>query len=217
MAESLPADKRRNVEIRKLNPFSSIARILKPSPILFLVLIHFLLFLAGQVHPSIWVLFTQYRYKWTTLQVGLSLTLVGISMAFVQGVLTGKIMKKFGEQKTLLWCIWIQAISFFAYVMATQGWIVYAILLIGSVGWLAGPALQSLLTKNTPPQEQGELQGSLMSIASLTSIIGPLIYTSLFSWFTNPTHAIALAGAPYAFASAICVIGGTSYFFFEKK
>lgn len=206
LPESLPADRRRQIDLKRLNPFASLAKILRPSPILLLVWIYFLLFFAGYVHPSIWTLYSQYKYGWTAFDVGLSLSFVGVVGAFTQGFLTGKLIPRWGETRTLRIAIWLSAANFGLIAFATQGWMLYAIIGLTSLSGLGGPAIQSLISAKVPPQEQGELQGSLMSLGALTLIVAPIIYTSLFAAGTAPGAAVHFPGAPYVFATLICVV-----------
>ena len=67
----------------------------------------------------------------------------------------------------------------------------FAFLVPYCFGGIAGPALQAIISGHVPPNEQGELQGGLTALMSLTSIIGPFMMTGLFYYFTkaaNPVH-----------------------------
>lgn len=206
LPESLPKEKRRHIELHRLNPFKSLLKVFKPSPILALIWCYFFLFLGGQVHPSVWVLYTQYKFHWTALDVGVSLTCVGVLTAIIQGGLTRVVIPKLGEHRTLIWGIWNYILGFALFALATRGWMMYAILIASGFGSLVGPAAQSLISKDTPSEEQGELQGSLMSIASVTSIIGPLMYTKLFAQFADQKSFFFFPGAPYMMAAVISLL-----------
>lgn len=207
LPESLPAENRRKLDWKRSNPLASIQRVLNAKHILALLGVYFLFQCAGHTHGSIWTLYTEKRYGWTTAQVGLSLTLVGLLSAISQGWLTRLVIPKIGERSAVLWGCFGIAIAYALFGAATQGWMMYAILIASSICWVAGPALQSLITHSTPAHEQGELQGSLVSLSSLAAIFTPLITTGLFSHFSNSSSAIYLPGAPYYFASLTCVVG----------
>lgn len=217
LPESLPAEHRRKILLGKLNPFHSLLKVLKPSAMGILVWVYMLVYLAGQSHPSIWTLYTQYKYGWTAFQVGLSLSAVGIMIAVGQGYLTRIVIPKLGEVRTLKFGVCINALSFFLFGAASQGWMVFAILPLNALAGIAGPALQSLISKNTPPQEQGELQGSLISIASFTAIVGPLFYTDIFARFTAQGSSFIYPGMPYVFASVLCLLSLLLMFVAKKK
>lgn len=205
LPESLPAESRRQVDLKKLNPFKSVIRVLSPSPIMILVWVYLFVYLAGHVHPSIWTLYTQEKFGWSTFEVGLSLSVVGILSAISQGYLTRVLIPRWGEVKALEFGLVVYAISFVLYAFATKGWMIYPIMLATFVAGIAGPALQSLISRDVPSQEQGELQGSLISIASLTAIAAPLLYTDLFARFSGPRAGLDFPGMPYLVAAVICV------------
>lgn len=208
LPESLPKNKRRDLEVARLNPIKSLLKVfLRPNLGLF-ILIYFLSNLAGQVHPSIWTLYTSYKFHWDSLQVGLSLGAVGIAFGLGQGIATRLLVPKIGEVRSVKYGTFFVTISYLFYALATQGWMLYATISLIIVGSIALPSLQSLMSKDIPQEEQGELQGSLISVMSLTSILGPLLYTKLFSHFTQIDDFI-LPGAPYfaaAFISLICLL-----------
>lgn len=213
LPESLPAELRRKVDFKKLNPFKSLSKILRPSPNLAMIWVYVLFVLAGQVHPSSWALLTQFKFNWSAADIGISLSIVGITAAIVQGVLTRILIPKMGEWNALFMSIGVGAIAFAGYAFANAGWVLYAILIPSSIAGIGGPALQSLISGETPSQEQGELQGTLVALASLTAIVGPLFYTELFARMTRPTISPQFPGAPYLMASLISVLCGIIIFF----
>ena len=217
LPESLPADKRRALSLKQMNPFMSLVKVLKPSPVTGFVLVYFCMYLAGQVHPSIWTLYTQLKFNWTAFEVGLSLSFVGVSIAFAQGYLTRIFIPKWGEHKSLLYSLYITIGGFALFAFATQGWMMYAVMTLTCLSGLSGPALQSLISKEVPQQEQGELQGSLISLASITAIIGPLFYTDVFARFTKENALWHFPGMPYLAASIVSCIGLIVFFRADKK
>lgn len=200
LPESLPSEHRRSIAIKSLNPLRSLAKILKPSPIFVLVIVYALQMLAGQVHPSAWTLYTQHKFGWSAADVGFSLAFVGVSVAFVQGFLTRKIIPKWGEPRALRFGLSIEFIGYGLWSLATHGWMMYAIMAFASLAGLGPPALRSIITKDVPQNEQGELQGSLISITSLMAIVAPLLYTHGFDWATRQAPEI-YPGLPYGLAS----------------
>lgn len=217
LPESLPKDKRRELKVSQMNPFMSLIKVLKPSPVTGFILVYFFMYLAGQVHPSIWTLYTQLKFNWTAFEVGLSLSFVGISIAFAQGYLTRIFIPKWGENKALLYALYINISGFALFAFATKGWMMYAIMAITCLSGLGGPALQSLISREVPPQEQGELQGSLISLASITAIIGPLFYTDVFARFTSENASWHFPGMPYFAASIVSCLGLFIFFKSAKK
>ncbi len=205
LPETYSGTQRRKIQLKNLNPFSTLREIFKSEVIFTFAIVHFLFQLAGMTHPSIWSLYTQHRFNWTPEQVGISLTLVGVLIALAQGWFTRIIIPRWGEQKTLFYCSFGNFISFILYAIVTEGWMLYLVILFASLFFVAQPALQSLATKNISPEEQGEFQGSLVALTSLAAIINPLFMTRIFSVFTD-LHGLYLPGAPYLVAAFISLI-----------
>lgn len=211
LPESLPANLRRPMELKRLNPFASLYKVLRPSPISALIWGFFLLFLAGNSHPSVWTLYTQYKFNWTSTDVGLSLSFVGIVTAISQGYLTRVLIPKIGERRAVLYGTGCNIVCFALFGLATQGWMLYAVLIVGALSGIAPAAIQSLISRGVPSQEQGELQGSLVSIGSLAAIIAPLVYTDAFARFTGPDAIVEFPGFPYIVASLFSVVAMVIY------
>lgn len=207
LPESLPPEKRRAFSWAKVNPFRSLAKVFSQRALMSFLVIHFLFQLAGQVHPAIWTLYTEHRFQWTSRQVGWSLAAVGLLSAIAQGWLTRILIPKLGEIRTVRWGAAGYAVGYILYGAATEGWMMYVILLLSAVFWITPPALQSLLSRQVTPDEQGELQGTLVSLSSLASILTPLIVTQLFAYFTHVDRPNPVPGAPYYFAAGACFVG----------
>ncbi len=203
--ESLSPDKRRQPSLKKMIPGVSLQHLSTYKGLGLLIVALFLANVAGQVLPAIWSFFTMEVYTWDEMDVGLSLTFVGLLVAIVQGGLLGWIVKTFGEYKTILggFMLWSVGMTLFAF--AFEGWMIYLILVPYALGGVAGPTLQGLLSKNVNDREQGNLQGALASMLSITTIIGPAIATTLFFRFTQEVY---FPGAPYI-ASAILLLIST--------
>lgn len=205
LPESLALEHRREIKLTKLNPIKSLGHtFFKPGLSLF-IWIYFLSNLAGQVHPAVWTLYTTYKFHWTSIEVGLSLAAVGIAFGLGQGVTTRMIVPRIGEKNSVKYGTLLLSLSYFLYAIATQGWMMYPIISLMIFCGIAIPSLQSLMSKEVAANEQGQLQGGLISIMSLTSILGPLIYTYLFSHFTQG-FALSFPGAPYMMAAIISMI-----------
>ncbi|MNJ92644.1 Tetracycline resistance protein, class C [compost metagenome] len=206
LPESLPKEKRRRFSWAKVNPFHSLASVFKSKGLVTLLSVYFLFQLAGQTHGSIWTLYTESRFGWTTREVGISLAVVGVLSALAQGWFSRIIIPSLGEYRTVVWGAFGYALTFAAFGLATQGWMMYSILVVSAVFWASMPALQSLISHTTPSEEQGELQGSLVSLSSLASIVNPLVTTQLFAFFSASQRTVTIPGAPYFFAAVVCVI-----------
>lgn len=216
LPESLPPEHRRQVQLKQLNPFRSVFRVLKPSPISTLVWIFFILFVAGQVHPVNWTLYTQTKFGWSTLQVGLSLTFVGAVIALSNGLLTRWAIPRFGEDRSLHIGLWVYCIGFALFGLASQGWMMFAVMTFFAISGIAMPALQSIVARHVPGNEQGELQGSLVSLGSLAAVIAPFLFGGLFEHYSRPDAPVRFLGAAYVGAAIIC-LGALALDFFRAK
>lgn len=208
LPESLPEHARRQINLAKINPISSFAGLKKKPELILFFALFALINLAGLVHPTIWTLYTEYKFKWNSMEVGFSLTAVGLALGVGQGLFTGMFTKRFSEFKTFVIGTIVATVSYFLYAVATESWMVYAIIAFIMISVIAPPALQSLMAKQVSANEQGELQGTLFSLMSLTSIIAPLIYTKLFSYYTESASHV-FPGAPYIAAmvfSVMCLV-----------
>jgi DHA1 family tetracycline resistance protein-like MFS transporter len=171
---------------------------------------YFIFSFANTMLQSVWVLYMGYRYGWTTLQVGLSLTFIGVMTAVVQGALVKRIIGWTGERKGLVIGLLTSALVMVGYGTATHGWMVYVLILVGSLGGIAGPSSQALITKHVPANEQGALQGSLSGLTSLAYIFGPILAAWSFgkcigenAWWNLPGIAFYEAAVFLAAALAL--------------
>lgn len=206
LPESLPEDRRRRLSLAGLNPVRSIVRILSPSSFAAFIWIYFLVFLAGQVNPVNWTLYTQAKFRWSAWQVGLSLSFIGLMMAAGHGGVTRVLVPRLGERRALTVGLAIYCLSFFLFSIAWEGWMMYAVVVLFAVSGITMPSLQTILAKHTPEDRRGELQGSLVSLASFASVLAPIVFTPLFVRFTSPDAAVRFPGAAYLGAAAICLV-----------
>jgi MFS transporter, DHA1 family, tetracycline resistance protein len=202
LPESLPPERRRPFEWRRANPIGGLLNLRRFHGILGLAAMHFLYMLASTMLQSTWVLYTGYRYGWTPRQVGLSLMLVGIMAAIVQGRLVGPILGRLGEKRGLLIGLGMSGIVMVLYGVAPQGWMIFPLIVIGSFSGIAGPAAQALITKRIPADEQGGVQGALSSLGSLASVFAPPIAAWSFGACIGPQSALHLPGIAF-FEAAI--------------
>ena len=198
LPESLPPEKRDAFSWRKANPIGSIL-VLRSYPLVSGLAVAFVFItLAQRGLETVWVLYTGHKFGWDELANGLSLALVGLMAALVQGGLVQPVIKRIGERRAVLCGIVLAVITYLGYGLATAGWMLIAFIIFGSIGGVAGPAIQSLVAGSVDPQDQGKVQGGIQSLMSLTSILSPLIFTAgLFSYFTSPAAPFQLPGAPF--------------------
>ncbi|MBI3518558.1 MAG: TCR/Tet family MFS transporter [Bacteroidetes bacterium] len=207
LPESLKPENRRAFDIKRANPFGAFMQLRKNKEIRNLVVVMFLIYLSGQVMPSIWPFYIKYVYHWSDLDIGYSLAFLGVMVAIVKGGLIQWSQKTFGPVYSvytgLLFCM--AGLVLFAF--ADQSWMVYAITLVYCLGGIAPPSIQAIISGKMPANEQGELQGMMTSLVSLANIISPLVMTHLFYGFTKPNAPLHFAGMPFIAAAAIILVG----------
>lgn len=202
LPESLPREHRRPFSWKAANPLGSLGLLRKYPMVAGLAVSFVFVVLSQRGLESVWVLYTQYRFGWQELQNGLALALIGLMVAFVQGVLIRRIVPRVGERRAVLTGLVIGMLAMVLYGLAYEGWMMLAVIFVASLSGIAGPAIQGLVAGSVAPSAQGSVQGALTSLMSLTSIFAPLISTQLFGAFTGNNAPMELPGAPF-FAGAI--------------
>jgi MFS transporter, DHA1 family, tetracycline resistance protein len=206
LPESLKAENRRPFDWKRANPVSSLLNLKRYPVILGLVASLILIYVAAHAVQSNWSFYTIEKFKWSPTMIGLSLTAVGVLISAVQGGLIRVIIPKLGQKKSLYVGLALYSLGFLLFSFATQGWMMFVFLIPYCLGGIAGPALQGIMSSQVPPNEQGELQGALTGLMSATSIIGPLLMTQLFSYFTAPTSSIYFPGAPMLMGALLTLL-----------
>ncbi|WP_343306571.1 TCR/Tet family MFS transporter [Chitinophaga niabensis] len=201
LPESLSKENRRPFEWKRANPFGSLKFLTKHPEIGGLAVGFFLIYLGAQAVQSNWNFFTIYRFNWSEKMVGISLAVVGVLVGAVQGGLTRVVIPKIGNEKSIYLGLGLYTLGLFLFAIATQGWMMFAFLVPYCLGGLCGPSLQSVISGHVPSNQQGELQGALTSLMSLTTVIGPPIMSGTFAYFTS-------ARAPFHFPGIHFLIGG---------
>ncbi|WP_313386981.1 TCR/Tet family MFS transporter [Chishuiella sp.] len=218
LPESLKKDKRRAFSWKRANPLGIFVFLRKQPKISNLVFALILVYIALHAVQSNWHFFTMYKFNWTERTVGLSLGLLGVLIALVQGVLIRWTIPKLGEHKSLYSGLLFYAFGLILFAFADQGWMMFLFLIPYSLGGISGPVLQSIISKNVSPNEQGELQGILASLVSATSVIGPPIMTNLFYYFTHDKAPFQFSGAPFFLSSILMLFSAVIiYFYFKGK
>jgi DHA1 family tetracycline resistance protein-like MFS transporter len=205
LPESLDKEHRRAFEWKRANPFGSLRFLTKHPEIGELAICFFLIYLGAQSVQGNWNFFTIYRFNWTEKMVGISLAVVGVLVGAVQGGLTRVVNPKLGDEKSIYLGLSLYTLGLILFAVATQSWMMFAFLIPYCLGGICGPSLQSVIAAHVPSNQQGELQGALTSLMSVTTIIGPLIMNSSFSYFTSDKAPFHLPGVHFLIG-AVCML-----------
>jgi DHA1 family tetracycline resistance protein-like MFS transporter len=209
LPESLPVERRRKFEWARANPFGafkSLTHLPMVAGLLFAVLLYQI---AHDSLPAVWMFYTQHKFGWGPSETGWSLTFVGVMTVIVMGGLTGYVVPRLGERRAIVFGFLLMTFGFLGYALAPQGWMIYPAIVLGSLGGIANPAMQSVMSRQAGPSSQGELQGAVASLASIAAIISPIFMTQLFSHYSAPEASVQLPGAPYLVAAVLvfcCVL-----------
>ena len=206
LPESLPIEKRRPFDLSRANPLGSLKQLRKFPAVTGLVGVFFLIYLANHATQSTWAYYTMEKFSWDEGMVGISLGVVGFSVAIVQGGLTRVVIPKIGEIKSVYLGLIAYIIGFLAFAFSPNGTILLAVVFPFALGGFAGPALRGIISNEVADNQQGELQGALTSMMSFTAIIGPPLMTFLFSYFSGQDADIYFPGAPFVMASILTFI-----------
>jgi DHA1 family tetracycline resistance protein-like MFS transporter len=197
LPESLSLENRRAFHWKRANPFGSL-QLLKRYPVVGrLAISFFLIYMAAQAVQGNWNFFTKYRFNWSEGTIGISLAVVGLLVGGVQAGLIRIINPRLGNEKSIYLGLFLYSLGLLLFAFATQGWMMFAFLIPYCLGGIAGPSLQSVLAEHIPPTEQGELQGALTSLMSITTIFGPLIMNNLFQYFTTDKAPFHFPGVSF--------------------
>ena len=207
LPETLVVSNRRRFEWKRSSPLGALKQMRHYPGIGWIGLVFFLYWLAHAAYPAVWPFVAAYRYNWSEGQIGLSLGVFGVGGALVMGLLLPKLVPRIGEWRTAVLGLSFSCLGFIGYAAAWQGWMVYAVIVLTVLENLSDPPLRSIASAKVPPSAQGELQGALTSLNSITTLVGPLIFTQLFGYFTGPAAPVVFAGAPYALAALFILAG----------
>jgi DHA1 family tetracycline resistance protein-like MFS transporter len=203
LPESLPKERRKAIEWRKANPLSSLAGLARLKAVGVLVVVIGLVTLAQFILHGTWVLYTEFRFGWGPRENGLSLFVVGLASAVMQGLLLGRLLKRLGERRLVIAGMVSGLAAFTLYGLATAGWMMYAIIGANLLGFAVAPSLNALVSKAADPREQGLAMGSLASLGSLMAVIAPMMGAPLLAAVSHLPAGDWRIGAPFFLSAAL--------------
>ncbi len=206
LPESLPTALRRPLDWSRANPLGTFRQLLKYPNVSWLLAAILFWQLGHQALPSTWAFYTIAKFHWSSAEVGGSLAFVGIVMAAAQGLLTRVLIPWLGGERRAAFAGMSAAVlAYLGYAFATQGWMMYVVGLTTGIFALTYPSMNALASQQMPANAQGELQGAVASLYGLSSILGPPLMTTVFSYFATPTTWPYFPGAAFILAAACTV------------
>jgi DHA1 family tetracycline resistance protein-like MFS transporter len=175
LPESLPADRRRAFEWRRANPVNSLRALAQLQGVGRLVGVVACTGLAQAILYNCWVLYTTFKFGWTTQDNGWSLAAVGVVSVFVQGWLLGKLLKKMSPQRLAVIGLVSSTLAYAAWGAASAGWMMYAVIFANLLGFAVTASVQSLISRAADSNSQGATLGAVSALNSLMAVIGPVM------------------------------------------
>jgi MFS transporter, DHA1 family, tetracycline resistance protein len=205
LKETLPPEKRRRFSIARANPLGNIIQMAKTPLVLGFLVTIFFMQLGAQANFSVWSYYGTLKFGWNALMIGAMTAFYGLTLVIMQGLVVSRVIRRFGAERTA----WVSLIfgipSFLIIAFAPSTTVMIGAILVGSVTGLCFPAMQSLMTTRISDDAQGELQGAIASTISLTSVIGPILMTSVFGAWADST-GVYFPGAPYILSAALLAV-----------
>ncbi len=205
LPESLSPEHRRPFDIRRANPVGTLRQLLKYKQLGWLFVAATFLYLGSHAVQSTWNYFTMYRFGWSESTVGISLAIVGVLVAIVQAGLAQKAAHFLGLERSIVIGFSLYTVGMILFSIAPSTLFLFACLVPYSLGGIAMPNLQSYMAGKVEPSQQGELQGGLTSVVSLTTIVGPVMMSQIFYFFTTDKAPFVFPGAAF-FVGGICML-----------
>jgi DHA1 family tetracycline resistance protein-like MFS transporter len=207
LPESLAKEHRRKFEWNRANPLLSLVRIYKKQPVLASLLgATAIVYIAQKAVEYLLSTFIYEKFGWTPASVGTLGLFIGLVLFAIQGGLIRYTLPKFGQQKNIVAGLIFYAIGLLAIAFAGKGWMLYLCMVPYCLGGLSGPALQGLASEHVAKNEQGELQGAFAILNSISLIIGPLLFSYVFFFFTKKGSEVYFPGSPYLLGAALMLI-----------
>ncbi|WP_372603934.1 TCR/Tet family MFS transporter [Actibacterium sp.] len=203
LPETVKPENRRAFRLSRANPLGAFQDMGRLPGLHRLLLIELLYEFAFLVYPTTWAYFTQARFGWSVGMIGLSLASFGVSIAFVQGALMRQILKRLGERRTVFFGLTVNVGAFLFFALVQNGTLALFLTPLTALGAVVTPALQALMSHQTPDNEQGALQGAVASMRAVAMILSPFAMTQIFALFNGPGAPVYLPGAAFVLSAAL--------------
>ncbi|HEY5410106.1 MAG TPA: MFS transporter [Caulobacteraceae bacterium] len=215
--ESLSREARAPFHFR-LNSFNAIGVLRSKPGLLSLGMILVLVQFATMVFPTAFVLYAHDRYGWGMGAITACMTSFGACSFAVQMGLSGRLVRALGEPRVILIGMLCAVLGTAIFGFAPSGLIFWFGIPVMTLSGVAGPAIQSIMTRRAAANEQGRLQGANASLQAVAGIIAPVLFGEAYSLaYALAKHSGSLArhssggpvvlGAPFLLASLFLVIG----------
>ena len=215
--ETMSKEQQRPFEWRRANPLGALTSLGKIKGILPIAFIYFVWICAINIYPASWSFFAPAQFGWDSKMVGVSLTLVGVSMVTFQTFIIGRAVKKFGERGTAMIGMGFGIVSFTITAFLTNGTIALMLNVLNGFSGMAMPAVNAMMSMRTPPDQQGELQGLTGSMSALAFLTAQLMYNNILATFTSGETQLNFPGAPFIVSASLGVFALITLFLLPRR
>ncbi len=205
LKETLPEHQRRPFDWKRANPLGMLVQVRRYPVLIGLITVMFIYNIGHHVYPSNWNFYTIEKFDWTPMDVGLSMGLVGLLAAINQGWLIRVVIPRWGAPRTAFFGFIAAATAYLGIAFAPNAIALYLWIVVSAFAGLVGPAVAGIMSNQVPQNEQGELQGINASVGSIGAVIGPLLMTQSFAWFTGDTAPVYFPGIAFLLAAALTI------------
>ena len=203
LPESLPAQRRQPFKWREANPVTSLRALVALKGVGLLVPVVALSGLAQFMTQTTWVLYTTFKFGWGPSENGWSLFAIGLMSVLVQGVLLGRMLKRWSPQRLAIMGLVSSSICFVLWGAATEGWMLYAVIFANVLGFTVTAAIQSIISNAADASTQGRTMGAVASLNSMMAVLAPMIGGPLLVMVAHLPKGDWRLGAPYYFCAAL--------------
>ena len=203
LPESLSAERRRPFKWSAANPVTSLRALSQTKEVGLLVAVIACSGLAQFVLYTTWVLYTTFKFGWGPLQNGWSLFAVGIASAVTQGFLLGRLLKRFSPQRLVFWGLVSSTLSYLLYGLATEGWMMYAVIFANLLGFTVTASIQSIISGAADSRTQGQTMGAVSALNSLMAVVAPVLGAPLLGIVSHLPRGDWRIGAPFYFCAVL--------------
>ena len=220
LPESLPADRRHAFHWSAANPVASLRGLAQLKGAGRLAAVVACSGMAQFMLYTSWVLYATFKFGWGPLENGWSLAAVGVVSAITQGVLLGRLLKRFSPQRLAVIGMVSSTLAYAAWGAATEGWMMFAVIFLNFFGSTVSAAIQSIISGAADARSQGKTLGAVSGLNSLMAVLAPLLAAPLLVMVSHLEKGDWRIGAPLYFCAllqAAALLLAVSHFRRERR
>ncbi len=204
LPETIHSRTKNEFRIKNLNPFFNISYVFKIPLFKGLFFCFFLIAFANTVYPAIWSFWGREVFGWSTGMIGVTLACYGLLLFIVQAfVIRLKFFDQLSTKTLTLFSLTCGIIALVSFGLVRVEILVFAIIPVAALSEMVNPTLKAYMSNEISEKDQGLLQGVLNSIVGLTSVIGPISMSYIFSIGASNNSLVYNPGAPFLFAGCL--------------